>query len=149
MDRVTAQVYQVSRQGMPDPVRPRPRRQLCPARCPLGSSVLGLRGQDLARLYLERLGQFPNGAKGDGAAGFDALIVPEAEAKVHHVLLCEGASLPKRANTAPEKQAEAWEVCRHQGATLGQVAILTTAQNVVSACRGCSETRMERPWSAW
>ena len=45
--------------------------------------------------------------------------MPEAEAKVHHVLLCEGASLPKRANTAPEKQAEAWEVCRHQGATLG------------------------------
>jgi hypothetical protein len=29
------------------------------------------------------------------------LIVPEAEAKVHHVLLCEGASLPKRANIVP------------------------------------------------
>jgi hypothetical protein len=45
--------------------------------------------------------------------------VPEAETKVHHVFLCEGASFPQRTNTAPEKQAEAWKVCRHQGATLG------------------------------
>jgi len=77
--------------------------------------VLGLRGRIWRGCTLNALASFPNGAKGDGAAGFDALIVPEAEAKVHHVLLCEGASLPKRANTAPEKQAEAWEVCRHQG----------------------------------
>ena len=45
--------------------------------------------------------------------------MPEAEAQVHHVLLCEGAGLPPRPNTAPEKEAEAWKVCRHRKATLG------------------------------
>ncbi len=74
--------------------------------------------QDLPRLHLERLGQFPHGAKGDRAARFDPLVVPKAEPKVHHVFLREGAGLPQRANAAPEKQAEACKVCRHREVTL-------------------------------
>ena len=74
--------------------------------------------QDLARLHLERLGQFPHGAKGDRAARFDALVVPEAEAKVHHVFLGETAGLPKRADVSPECLAESWEVQGHRMATL-------------------------------
>ena len=60
-------------------------------------------GQYLAWLHLEGLGQLPHSAKGDGATGFDTLVVPEAETKVHHVFLCEGASFSQRPNAAPEE----------------------------------------------
>ena len=79
----------------------------------LGLSPAASQGQDFSRLHLERLGQFPHGAKGDRAARFDALVVPEAEAKIHHVFLRETAGLSERANVPPECLAESWEVQGH------------------------------------
>jgi hypothetical protein len=44
--------------------------------------------------------------------------VPEAEAKVHHVFLCETAGLSERANVPPESLAESWKIQGHWTATL-------------------------------
>ena len=83
-----------------------------------GGTLRRRRGQDLAGLHLERLGQLPHGPKGDRAARFDALVVPEAEAKVHHVFLCETAGLSERANAPAESLAESWKIQGHWTATL-------------------------------
>jgi len=65
-----------------------------PLREPLPCNLLGGRWQNLPRRYLERFGQLPHGPQRDRATGFDPLVVPEAEAKAHHVLLSEVAGFP-------------------------------------------------------
>ena len=69
--------------------------------------LLRRRRQDLPRWHLERLGQLPHGPQRDRPTRFDALVVPQAKAKLHHVLLGEVASFPQGAHMAPERPAEA------------------------------------------
>ena len=125
----------------------RPRLQPYPARCPFGSPLLGSRGQDIPRLHLERLGQFPNGANGDRSARFDALVVPEAEAKIHHVFLSETAGLAERADVSPECLAESWEVQGHRAATLGARDHSDHGPKCRKRLRGCGDAPTERPWA--
>jgi hypothetical protein len=73
--------------------------------------------EQVARLNSEGASQLPNRSQSDGAPRLNALVVPEAEASVHHVFLSQAAARSDATHAPAELDAEMREVAFSQAAT--------------------------------
>ncbi len=76
-------------------------------------------GQQGSVLHPKGTGELPQSPKRDRATRLDALVVPEAEAALHHVLLREAASRSELPDPQAQAAAKSLKVCLgHDGQTL-------------------------------
>jgi len=72
-------------------------------------------GEQIPGARSERTRELPNRPQGYRPSRLDPLVVAEAEATLHHVLLGEAAALAERADALPEHFAEALKRFLHSG----------------------------------
>ncbi len=75
--------------------------------------------QQILRTHPERVRKFPHRAQRDRPAALDPLVVPQAEAAIHHVFLREPGAQTQLTDALADLRAVALEGPVHRVATLG------------------------------